>query len=310
MGNDDLNTKGYVYNVQRYCIDDGPGIRTTVFLKGCPLRCLWCANPESQKLTPEVGYRASICKKCGKCVAACTKNAIRIEDDEIRVDRSICENCGDCVEACIPGAQGVYGKEMTVGAVFKQVARDLKYYIRSNGGVTVSGGEPLMQAEFTGALLKKCQAEGIHACVETCGFASTEQLSKVIPFVSLFLYDLKHMDGTVHKKLTGSSNEPILRNLKTIADKGTPLIIRIPLIPTCNDSDQNLSAIADFVSDLNTPTSVEVMPYHNYGENKYEILDRPYLLKNVEKPSGEMLLKTQEIFKSRGIECLIRQSSS
>ena len=310
MGNDNLNTEGYVYNIQRYCVDDGPGIRTTVFLKGCPLKCIWCANPESQKLTPEVGYRASICKKCGKCIAACPQNAIRIENDQIKINRTICENCGDCVEACIPGAQGFYGKKMTVGEAYKQVERDLTYYITSNGGVTLSGGEPLMQADFSEALLRKCRNEGIHTCVETCGFASMDQLNKVLPFVSLFLYDLKHMDSKIHQQLTGSTNEPILRNLKIIADKGTALTIRIPLIPTCNDSEQNLNAMANFLSDLNTPISVEVMPYHNYGENKYEMLDRLYLLKDLEKPSEETLFKTEELFKSRGIECLVRQSNS
>ena len=310
MEKDEMNTEGYVYNIQRYCIDDGPGIRTTVFLKGCPLKCLWCANPESQKIFPEVGYRASICKKCGKCVTACTKKAISIEGEEIKVDRGLCDNCGDCVEACVPGAQNFYGKEMTVREVFKQVERDLQYYISSNGGVTVSGGEPLMQADFTSALLKKCQTEGIHTCIETCGMATEEQLNKVLPFVSLFLYDLKHMDSMTHKKLTGSANDPILRNLKVIADKGMALIIRLPLIPTCNDSTENLTAIADTVASLTRSVGVEVMPYHNYGENKYEMLDRPYLLKNLKRPSEEKLSETEEIFKSRGIECLIRQSSS
>ena len=310
MGNDDLNTKGYVYNIQRYCIDDGPGIRTTVFLKGCPLQCLWCANPESQKMLPEVGYRASICKKCGKCVAACTKNAITFEDEEIKIDRRLCDNCGDCVEACTYGARDFYGKAMTVGDVFKQVERDLQYYISSNGGVTVSGGEPLMQADFTRALLKKCQIEGIHTCIETCGMATEAKLNKVLPFVSLFLYDLKHMDSLTHKKLTGSPNESILRNLKLVADNGAALIIRIPLIPTCNDSTENLTAIADIVASLNRSVGVEVMPYHNYGVNKYEMLDRPYHLKDLERPSEEKLSETADIFKSRGIECLIRHSSS
>ena len=261
-------------------------------------------------MLPEVGYRASICKTCGKCVAACTRKAITLAGEAINVDRRLCDNCGDCVEACTYGAHDFYGKEMTVGEVFKQVGRDLQYYIRSNGGVTVSGGEPLMHADFTGELLKKCQREGIHTCIETCGFATTEQLNKVLPFVSLFLYDLKHMDSLTHEELTGSTNAPILRNLKFIASKEVPLIIRIPLIPTLNDSIENLNAIADTVAGLNKSIGVEVMPYHNYGENKYEMLDRPYLLKDLERPSEEKLKETEDIFKSRGVDCLIRHSGA
>ncbi|WP_459947761.1 glycyl-radical enzyme activating protein [Desulfocastanea catecholica] len=306
-----MNIKGYVYNIQRYCVDDGPGIRTTIFLKGCSLRCIWCANPESQKLLPEVGYRASVCKKCGQCAKICTKGAIRLEGEKLNIDRSLCDNCGDCVKACIYSAQDFYGKEMTVEEVFKQAEKDLQYYMSSNGGVTVSGGEPLMHADFTSTLLKKCQAEGIHTCIETSGFGTEEQLNKVLPFVSLFLFDLKHMDSAIHKKLTGQPNEPILRNLRIIAEKeGVPLVIRIPLIPTYNDSKENITAIADTVVSLKRSVDVEIMPYHNYGENKYEIINRSYLLKDLEKPSMDKLKKTKEIFKSRGIDCLVRHNNS
>ncbi|MBN1367787.1 MAG: glycyl-radical enzyme activating protein [Dehalococcoidales bacterium] len=295
------NIKGVVYNIQGYSIDDGPGIRTTVFLKGCPLQCLWCSNPESQQPYPEISHSDSLCNKCGKCVEICELKAVSVDDTGVHIDRKICTNCGRCVEVCAPQALRILGKYMSVEEVFYEVNKDKQYYQVSGGGVTASGGEPLLQPDFVAALFKKCRESEIHTCLETCGFGAKTALDKVLPYTSLVLFDIKHVDSVTHQKLTGKSNEQIFRNLEYIIEKGVPIIIRAPMIPGYNDSDLEITALAQAMVDMKLK-KIDLMPYHKYGLGKYKMLDRQYELGDVNKSEAK-LEESKAIFKSFGLEC-------
>ena len=299
-----LKGKGIVFNIQRFSLDDGPGIRTTVFLKGCPLRCLWCSNPEGQNARPELAHRDMICTKCGRCVSACPKNAISIINDEWYLDRSLCDGCGKCVEACVRGALGIWGKEMSVEEVFEEVTKDLDFYEVSNGGVTLSGGEPLFQPDFAAELLRRCKDERIHTTIETSGYCSESSLKKVLPHLDLIYYDLKCLSLDLHKKITGVSNEIILKNLKFLVGKGSPLIIRFPLIPTLNDSNSEVAALAEFIEQIGVK-NVEILPYHRLGIGKYKMLNRNYELEKIMPPTSEHLQMIKRIFELRGLKCKI-----
>ena len=295
--------KGMVFNIQRYSLDDGPGIRTIVFLKGCPLRCLWCCNPESQNPWPEIAHRDSLCNNCMKCVEVCPVKAISVNEKSVCIDRKLCNACGKCVEACVREALGIYGKEMSVDDVFHEVMQDVDFYRTSNGGVTASGGEPLLQHEFVAALFQRCQQEGITTVLETSGYASRDALESVLPHTSLVLHDLKCADPELHQKLTGVSNEQILNNLAFTA-KMVPVIVRIPIIPSVNDSEEEVNAMAHIIVQ-NKLKKVELMPYHRFGLGKYKMLDREYLLEEIASPTDDMLQRVKRIFDSYELECKI-----
>ncbi|MBR2666556.1 MAG: glycyl-radical enzyme activating protein [Oscillospiraceae bacterium] len=304
---------GVVFDIQRFSIDDGPGIRTIVFLKGCPLRCVWCANPESQQIEPEIGHHYTACKACGKCAANCPQKAITMTPDvdkKLMIDRSKCDVCKICVDGCIYKALSCYGYTATVDELFETVAKDRVYYNLTGGGLTISGGEVTMQADFAAALLKKCKEADINTCIETCGFASEAQFRKVVPYTDIFLFDLKSLNDEVHKKWTGCSNVPILKNLDIAMQSEQRVIIRWPLIPTVNDTEENLLAMRDKLVELNKIkyTSIEIMPYHNFGSGKYLMTHREYELKDLERPSEELLNKVQKLFDDAGIDCLIHRS--
>jgi len=301
----DSNMEGIVFNIQRYSIDDGPGIRSTVFLKGCPLRCLWCSNPESWNSLPEVTYRYTSCRKCGRCVQVCPMQAITLDKDGVHIDRERCRNCGRCAKECVAEALKITGKKMTAGEVFAVVNRDIDYYRNSGGGVTVSGGEVLSQPDFTAALLKLCQDAGLHTCVDTSGYGEKEALDRVLAYCNLVYFDLKHMDPIQHKKLTGQSNEVILRNLAVLIDRRIPVVIRVPLIPGYNNSDKNIAAMAQTVADLTKEAPVHLLPYHRYGVSKYKMLGRKYTLEGVKQLTEEELARAQKIVESFGLECMI-----
>lgn len=299
------NITGIVFNIQRYSIDDGPGVRTTVFMKGCPLRCLWCSNPESQCGQPEVTYRYTSCKRCGTCVRVCPEKAVTLDDDGVHIDRSICTLCGECVKNCIPQALQISGKKMTVDEVFNVVKKDADYYEASGGGVTASGGEIIAQADFVAALFKKCREAGFHTNADTSGYGDPAGLEKILEYSDLVYYDLKHLDPVKHKEYTGQSNELILKNLKLVVEKGVPLVIRVPLIPGYNDSEENLRALAQTVADVAKNAPVSIMPYHRYGANKYRMLDMVYPLEDVREPTQDELQKVKEIIESYGLKCEI-----
>ncbi|MFC2058597.1 glycyl-radical enzyme activating protein [Chloroflexota bacterium] len=297
-------TTGIVFNIQRFSVEDGPGIRTTVFLKGCPLRCPWCSNPESQNNYPEVAHRDSLCNQCGRCVEVCELDAISLNDKAISIDRALCNNCARCVEVCLPGALTVYGKEVSVDEASDEIRKDMIYYRNSGGGVTASGGEPLVQADFVAALFQRYQAAGIHTTLDTCGYASQDALDRVLEHTDLVLYDLKILDKETHDRVLKTSQEPVIRNLNTLVERGSNLLIRVPLIPTFIDTEENLKAIANLISRLNGGIKVEVLPYHRYGTGKYQMLDRNYELDGLTTQTEEQLNSIKELFHSFGVDCL------
>lgn len=297
---------GIVFNTLRYTIDDGPGIRSTVFLKGCPLRCPWCSNPESQKKQIEILHRKVSCLRCGRCEAKCPNGAIKVGEDGPKIDRSLCTACETCVMGCPNKALQTMGVETTVAEAYKKVMKDRDYYESTNGGVTVSGGEPLMQPEFVAALCEKLQASGIHTCIETTGFADRKNTEKVLPHLSLVYFDLKHMDSKEHQRVTGVPNELILENFKYIVSTGTEVVVRIPYIPGFNDSDENMEATARFVAEVLPGAEVHLLPYHNYGEGKYESLDRTYPMTGLERPPTEQVERSKTIFDKYNLKCIVK----
>jgi len=295
---------GTIFDIKKYAIHDGPGIRTTVFFQGCPLTCWWCHNPESQSHRPVLFYRNSRCMLCGACVAVCPQHGIKLfpstngmdagsenpgegEDGKGRAitDRSICSRCGQCAAACYYGAREISGREMTPAEVMAEIERDLPFYDQSGGGVTFSGGEPLLQPAFLAALLGACKQMGIHTVVDTCGYAAWDVIEPLVGEVDLFLYDLKLMDDIRHMKYTGVSNRRVLSNLQRLSENAAQIEIRIPLIPGINDDAENLTQTAAFIAGLPDIAAIELIAYHHTAAAKYESLDLPYKLPEVAPPS-------------------------
>lgn len=281
--------KGTIFNIQKMSIHDGPGIRTTVFFKGCPLKCLWCSNPESQKLEKEVACFQSRCVSCGYCAESCPKGIIEGQPPFAITDREKCDLCGICVKECCTNAKKVVGEEYTVEALLKEIVKDQSFYDSSGGGVTFSGGEPLMQPVFLKGILEACKGAGIHTAIETTGMAEREVLLEAASLLDLIYFDLKHMDDKVHKDITGVSNERILDNLAALSKVHHNIVVRIPVIPGINDSIENLRKTADYAASLSVPL-IELLPYHNLGEVKYGQLGREYELSETKKPSEDYML--------------------
>ncbi|MBN1692526.1 MAG: glycyl-radical enzyme activating protein [Dehalococcoidales bacterium] len=300
-------TSSLVTNIQGYSIHDGPGIRTVVFLKGCSLKCQWCSNPECISPHPEVGFIQKLCTKCGKCAGICPNGALDYQEGKLpHLDQERCDGCGICCEACSYKALVLYGKLMSEEEVFDAVKRDKIFYQASSGGVTVSGGEPLLQPQLVCDVFQKCRQDGIHTCIETSGNAAESALRQVLPYTDYILYDLKHMDSEKHRQYTGKPNELILTNARIAAESGVATLFRMPLVPEINDDEQNIKETADFLHGLgNNALKIELMPYHRYGKSKYESLDRRYLLPDVPYPESEHLESIKKRFESHGIMCTI-----
>ncbi len=260
--------KGTIFNIQRFSIHDGPGIRTTVFLKGCPLRCLWCHNPEGLSREIDIEYSPVKCIGCGRC-RICPNGCHSIRDGGHYFDRDKCDKCGKCVEACVSGSLLVAGKDYTVDEVMKKVESDVLFYKESGGGMTISGGEPFYQSEFTAALFKAAKEKGIHTAVETCGFCSDDALQRALPYIDLFLFDYKVTGAEAHKAATGVDNGVILKNLKTIDDAGKKITLRCPIIPSINDNNEHFEAIANIANTHENIVKVDLEPYHDLGAAKY-----------------------------------------
>ena len=295
--------EGWVLNIERYTLHDGPGIRTTVFLKGCPLRCLWCSNPESQMGTPELVYFEDKCIGCGRCVSVCPQDAI-VQDSPgaavtVLFDR--CDGCGQCIDACYVEALTLAGEKMTAEEVVAIVERDWPFYKHSKGGVTLSGGEALAQPEFSAEVLRLCQAKGIHAAIQTSGQASAKSLQQVLPYLDLVIFDIKHLDNETHKKLTGVPNDQILTNLSYINSSGTPIVLQVPLIPGLNDSEENLDNLAELVRSLPSVMGLSLLSYHTLGLTKYRSTGRDYALVDLPKVSPDYLEEKKAYFKEKGI---------
>jgi len=296
-----LVTTGLVLDIRRFSIHDGPGIRTTVFLKGCALECWWCHNPESQARGAEAVVRESRCIRCGACVEACTHGALTWSDGGPVTDRARCAACGDCAAVCYADARDVAGREMSAAEVLAEVLRDVPFYEESGGGLTLSGGEPLLQAGFTEALLRGGRARGVHTALDTCGYAAWETFDRIRAAVDLFLYDLKLMDDERHRRFTGVSNEPILRNLRTLAGLGHRVRLRLPVIPGVNDDEDNLRAVAGFAAGLPAVDGADLLPYHPIGVEKYRRLDRSYRLPDTAAPSAQRLAEVALVLESCGL---------
>lgn len=304
---DKLDITGVIFNVQHYCIHDGPGIRTTLFVKGCPLRCLWCQNPESQSMQPLLFFMAEKCAGCGLCAAACPLGAISILEGKAKTDRSLCKGCGSCASVCPQEARSIMGEEVSASEIYKKIAQDKIFYEGSGGGATISGGEPLAQPEFTKAILQKCRENGIHTALETCGYARWEVAEAVFEFVDLILFDLKHMDPLKHEKCTSVSNELILANLKKIYHLlKKQVIVRIPIIPGYNDSPGNIEASAQFISsELGKDVQVHLLPFHRLGESKNERMETENLTFHSAPPSEEHMEGLKKIFEAYGLKAQI-----
>jgi pyruvate formate lyase activating enzyme len=277
---EDRKKIGLVFNIQKYSVHDGPGIRTIVFLKGCPLSCDWCSNPESQRHEPELAFNPGRCltfSKCTRCLQACLRGAIiREADDSLRVDRALCDGCPkNCAQACPSQGLIVYGEERSVDEVLRVVEQDAAFYTRSSGGMTLSGGEPLLQADFALALLREARRRRIRTAVETCGMVPWKTMAAAAEHLNYVLYDIKHMDGAVHEAQTGRSNEVILENFRRLAElhPGKPILARTPVIPGFNDSEEAIAAIAEFIRPYPN-VRYEMLPYHRLGTQKYHFLDR------------------------------------
>jgi pyruvate formate lyase activating enzyme len=301
----ELRINGCVFDIKKYAIHDGPGIRTTVFFKGCPLYCRWCQNPESWKKQPELGYRAGRCVRCGRCVEVCTRQAITFTDDQPSTDANKCTLCGECVDTCASGAREIIGRQMSVDDVMKEIEKDVVFYDQSGGGVTFSGGEPLMQPEFLLALLNRCRAQKIHTAVDTSCHAEPEIIERVSEKTDLFLCDLKHMDSSMHERFTGVDNKLILDNIKLLSDAGKEIIIRIPVIPGFNDDRKNIEATGKFAASLTRVNRVDILPYNRGGKEKSARLSVEIKLMQTETPDEEKMSSIAETLDNYGFEVKI-----
>jgi pyruvate formate lyase activating enzyme len=290
--------EGLIFDIKRYAIHDGPGIRTTVFFKGCPLHCWWCHNPEGQSFTRELMLWPDRCIKCQACISACPNSAISLLNNSIVTERDKCRVCGVCAAKCPASAREIVGKTVSADEVMKEVAKDHEFYGES-GGLTASGGEPLAQPAFLHALLNECKAAGIHTTVDTSGYAEKKTLAKMSSKVDLFLYDLKMMDSGKHTLHTGVSNKPIIENLKLLDKLGKQLIIRFPLIPRVNSAEPNITSMCELVSGLNNVEGISLLPYHKLGVDKAKRLgkkSRVYV-----KPSDRLLKQSMRLIRSYGL---------
>lgn len=281
----DNKGQGYIFNVQHYSVHDGPGIRTIVFLKGCSLRCKWCSNPESQHTQPELAFNGNKCigtAECGRCIQTCPQGSISEKDRKIKIDRQRCKTCFSCVEACPSQALNVFGKQQSVNDVIKAVESDSMFYSRSGGGMTLSGGEPLLQGDFAYELIKEAKRRRINTAIETCGFADWPVLAKVGSYLDSILFDIKSLDNERHQQFTGVSNEKILSNFTKLCETfpKLPKLVRTPVIPGFNDSIEDIKSIVNFIRGIPN-IKYELLSYHRLGQPKYEYLDREYQLADI-----------------------------
>jgi len=294
-----------VTNIQGYSIHDGPGIRTVVFLMGCPLRCKWCANPENLENAVQVGFFKNLCKGCGRCAKACPYGAI-LPGPEQRIDRAKCRHCAACVKNCYYDALVRYGEERSAEEVFQQVRRDKMFYESSGGGVTVSGGEPLTHADFVTELFHLCREDGINTCVETCGCVPHAAMERALPLTDTFYFDLKIMNPALHQQYTGTDNAQILENARFLAENGAQILFRQPVIPGVNATEANVRATAEFINSLGRDNlAIQLMPYHRMGTSKYEALGRHYELEELQIMSAEEVDALAALYQDLGVRCTV-----
>jgi pyruvate formate lyase activating enzyme len=281
--------EGTVFNIKRYAIHDGPGIRTTVFLKGCPLSCPWCQNPEGIVPEPDLIWRESRCIGCRDCVEACPTGALSFPEERLHIDTNLCDVCGLCAAACFAEALEVVGRRMRVADVMTEVEKDKVFYEQSGGGVTVSGGEPFLQADFLERILRSCKKAGFHTAVDTSGYAERDTIVRVAEYVDLFLWDLKIMEDQAHREYTGVSNAAIIENLRALSRAGKHAIVRFSLVPGVNDNESNVRALGGFVASLEGVDRIDILPYQDAWLHKYKSLRRERDPITFEPPTAERI---------------------
>lgn len=301
-----LRTTGTIFDIQRFAIHDGPGVRTLVFMKGCPLRCWWCQNPEGLFASKNLGYFEYRCVQSRRCIPACPSKAIRTAGDSLLVDRNACDGCALCVEACPSGALSMIGRELDVDELVREIEKDILLFDNSSGGVTFSGGEPLYQPAFLRESLIQCRRRGIRTALETSGYASPRVFESVIDHVDFFLFDLKLLDAEGHKKYTGVSNETIKKNLMTLTTRREKdVVLRFPVITGVNDTERNVEEFVDFVHGLHGVRRIDLLPYHDVSE-KYRKLGLEYRMDTHTAPSEERLKRIRERLEESGLEVGMR----
>lgn len=301
-----MENKVYVSNIQHFSVHDGPGIRTVVFLLGCPLRCKWCQNPEALNIKPRLMINNELCSRCTACIYVCPKKAILITSSgEIVTDRKKCNSCGKCIEECYYLARQLSGKPYTVEKVYDEIVKDKVFYANTGGGVTLSGGEPTVHLEFCYELFKKCKISDIHTAIETSGYADWGTLKKISEITDLFLYDIKLFNGEKHKEWTGKENKRILQNLKNLVNNGKNIIIRIPLIPGVNNNEKEFKSIINFVKSLKRIESVHILPFHQIGSSKYDMLNLDYQLRDLNENNHKNIEKCKKIAEEAGFKVSI-----
>lgn len=301
MNRVDYATEGILFNIQRFSLHDGPGIRTIPFFKGCPLTCKWCSNPESQRPQPELIFKKNDCIRCGKCIEVCKQKALS-PNNPYFIDRERCIQCGDCTRVCPTQALEMKGKRMTVAEVMLELQKEANLFRRSGGGITLSGGEPLAQPEFARELLKACKEKGWHTAIETTGFTTKEVVEDVFPWIDLALTDIKAIDPVVHQQNTGVDNSKILENLIRISFI-TKVIVRIPVIPGVNDNPDEIRSIAEFARLMSGVDTIHLLPYHAFGENKYSLLGRIYPMNKAESSNEMKMEALKKVVESMGFHC-------
>lgn len=295
-----MNTKGIILEPKRFAVHDGPGIRTAFYLKGCPLHCRWCHNPESISRSPQLGFYAHKCRNCGECAAVCPETAHVMENNIHIFYAAKCTACGKCESECPANALKLYGKTVTVRELIDIALEDLSFYSHSGGGVTLSGGEPLFQKDFTLSALKHFKKLGIHTALDTCAFVSKEIMKQTLPYTDMYLVDFKHCDPLIHKQLTGQRNEQIKENLTILSENGARIEIRIPFVPGCNDSVENMEATGKFLSSLKIET-VKLLPYHSLARSKYAAIQMEDTLPGVESPAETAIQQAVSVLRTYGV---------
>jgi pyruvate formate lyase activating enzyme len=297
--------KRLVLSITRMTIHNGPGIRTLILFKGCPLHCLWCSTPEAQKDEAEIAFHPDRCNHCKQCVLVCPANAINLTGETVSINRTVCVNCGQCVRVCYTEAIKLLGQEMTIEELLTEIKKDAVIYKHSHGGVTISGGEPLLNPKFTQGLLRVLKKESISAGVDTCGHVPWADIEKVLPYVDFFLWDIKHMDSEEHRKFTGVSNNLILSNVLSVSKRNIPLYIRVPVIPGYNDSEENIKAICEFVRGLTSVVSIDLLPLHHLGKARYNSLNLTYPIADIPLIPDNVLHNIKRLVESYQLNCNI-----
>lgn len=295
-------TKGLIFNIQKFSIHDGPGIRTTIFLKGCPLRCKWCANPESQSAHVQILWDQKKCVHCLQCVKSCMHQAISCREGEIHIDEELCQGCLNCVSTCLQSALSNEGETKEIEEIVRIALQDKDFYEESGGGITISGGEGMSQPDFLKELVKELKKHNLHLAIETTGYIPKETFHELAPLFDLLLFDVKHYDTNRHFEGTGVHNEQIINNLKWAFHQGLEILPRIPVIPSFNNSIQDAAGLASLLTEIGLK-KVQLLPFHQFGERKYEMMHKEYAYKNVKALQKEDLTEYQNEFIKKGLDC-------